>query len=56
MTAVLALTFIAQVLIALGLTVRLLAPGSPCRPVARWWRRRIVAVMLPVPGSRGAFA
>jgi hypothetical protein len=37
-TAVLALTFVLQVLIALGLTgvlgVRLLTPDSPCRPVA----------------------
>jgi hypothetical protein len=61
-TAVLALTFIAQVLIALGLTAvlaaRLLMPGSPCRPVARWWRGRIVAVMAPAPGwpQRGALA
>ena len=54
--AILVLTFIAQVLIALGLTAvlaaRLLLPVSPCRPVAAWWRRRLVAVMLPVPGSR----
>lgn len=62
MTAALALTFVAQVLIAVGLTAvlaaRLLMPVSPCRPVAVWWRRRIVAVMTVPPGwpDRGAFA
>ena len=54
MSALLALTFVAQILIALGLTAvlaaRLAMPVSPCRPVAAWWRRRIVAVMAPVPG------
>ena len=54
MTAVLILTFVAQVLIAVGLTgvlaLRLLTPDSSCRPVAAWWHRRIVFAMAPVPG------
>lgn len=54
MNAVLILTFVAQVLVALGLTgvlaLRLLTPGSSCRPVAAWWQRRIVFAMAPVPG------
>lgn len=54
MTAVLVLLFAASVLTATGVTavlaVRLVLPVSPCRPVARWWRRRIVCVMTPVPG------
>jgi hypothetical protein len=57
-TTILALTFTAQVLIALGLTAvlaaRLVLPVSPCRPVAAWWRRRIVFAMAPVPGRRYA--
>ncbi len=62
MTAVLVIAFLGQVLIAAGLTAalaaRLVMPDSPCRPVAVWWRRRIVAVMEPSPGwpQRGAFA
>jgi hypothetical protein len=55
MTAVLIFTFAAQVLIAIGLTavlaVRLVLPDSPRQPVARWWRRCLVAAMAPPPGS-----
>lgn len=60
MTAILALAVVAQLLlaagIAAGLTGRLLSPASSWAPVARWWRGRLVAVMLPVPGMAGALA
>ena len=32
-------------------TAWVLSPSSPAGPVAGWWRRRIVVVMLPVPGQ-----
>lgn len=58
MTAVVALIALAQVLAALGLlaglTARLLSPATTWPPVARWWRRRLVVVMSPVPGWRYA--
>jgi len=53
-TALAVLALVIQIVATLAVTgvlaVRLVLPVSPYRPVAAWWRRRIVFAMAPVPG------
>jgi hypothetical protein len=47
MSALLPLAFVLQVLFGLTLTVAagyvVVSPSSPCRPIAAWWRRVLIA-------------
>jgi hypothetical protein len=47
-----ALAWLVLVALSTGVVLWLVSPSSPARPVAGWWMRRTVLVMLPGPPGR----